>query len=46
VRRVLVPGGQRVFTTWDTLDRHGFERVLMDGVRREFPDDPPLSRRG
>jgi len=40
--RVLAPGGRLVFTTWDTLDTHGFERAVMEGVRRAFPDDPPL----
>jgi SAM-dependent methyltransferase len=40
--RVLVPGGRLLFSTWDTLDTHGFERALMVGVRRAFPDDPPL----
>jgi SAM-dependent methyltransferase len=40
--RVLAPGGRLLFSTWDTLDTHGFERVLMVGVRQAFPDDPPL----
>jgi len=41
-RRVLAPGGRLVFTTWDTLESHGFEVPVMEGVRRAFPDDPPL----
>jgi SAM-dependent methyltransferase len=41
-RRVLTPGGRLLFTTWDTFDTHEFERALMLGVRRAFPDDPPL----
>ena len=41
IRRVLAPGGRLLFNTWDTVDRHGFARALVDGVRRVFPDDPP-----
>jgi SAM-dependent methyltransferase len=40
--RVLMPGGRLLFTTWHTVDTHGFERSLMVGVRQAFPDDPPL----
>jgi SAM-dependent methyltransferase len=41
-RRLLAPGGRLLFTTWDTIDRHGFERPFMAAVRRVLPDDPPL----
>lgn len=41
-RRVLAPGGRLLFTTWDAVERHGFAAALMAGVRRAFPDDPPL----
>jgi SAM-dependent methyltransferase len=41
-RRVLAPGGRLLFTTWGTLDQHGFERAVVRGLRRAFPDDPPL----
>lgn len=41
-RRVLAPGGRLLFTTWDAVERHGFARALMAGVRHAFPTDPPL----
>lgn len=40
--RVLAPGGRLLFATWDTVERHGFADALMAGVRRVFPEDPPL----
>jgi SAM-dependent methyltransferase len=40
-RRVLAPGGRLLFTTWDALHTHGFERAVTVGLRRAFPDDPP-----
>jgi SAM-dependent methyltransferase len=39
--RVLAPGGRLLFSTWDTIERHGFGRALMAGIRQAFPDDPP-----
>jgi len=39
--RVLAPGGRLLFTTWDTVDTHGFARVLLDGLERAFPGDVP-----
>jgi SAM-dependent methyltransferase len=39
--RVLAPGGRLLFNIWDTVERHGFETVLMAGLRLAFPDDPP-----
>ena len=41
-RRLLAPEGRLLFTTWDTIDRHGFEHPFMAAVRRVLPDDPPL----
>ncbi|MDT7579262.1 MAG: hypothetical protein QOK35_526 [Pseudonocardiales bacterium] len=41
-RRVLAPGGRLLFTTWDAVERHGFDRAVMAGVRHAFPLDPPL----
>ena len=39
--RVLAPDGRLLFTTWDTVERHGFARALVAGLREAFPDDPP-----
>lgn len=41
VRRVLMPGGTLLFSTWATVETHGFEAALLAGVERAFPDDPP-----
>jgi hypothetical protein len=35
------PGSRLLFTTWDALDTHGFERAVTVGLRRAFPDGPP-----
>jgi len=40
-RRVLAPGGRLLFTTWDTVERHGFARAVLAGVHHAFPTDPP-----
>jgi len=39
--RVLAPSGRILFNTWDTIDTHGFARVLLDGLERAFPGDVP-----
>jgi SAM-dependent methyltransferase len=39
--RVLVPSGHVLFNTWDTIDTHGFARVLVDALERAFPGDVP-----
>jgi SAM-dependent methyltransferase len=39
--RVLAPTGHILFTTWDTIDTHGFARVLVEGLDRAFPGDVP-----
>jgi SAM-dependent methyltransferase len=41
VRRVLTSEGRLLFSTWSTVDSHGFAAALMAGVERAFPDDPP-----
>ena len=41
VQRVLTPGGRLLFSTWGTVDTHGFAAALMAGVEHAFPDDPP-----
>ena len=41
-RRMLAPGGRLLFTTWDTIERHGFARAVLAGVHHAFPTDPPL----
>ena len=41
VRRVLTPGGRLLFSTWSTLETHGFAAALMAGVERAFPGNPP-----
>ena len=30
-----------LFSTWATIDTHGFAAALLAGVERAFPDDPP-----
>jgi len=40
-RRVLTSAGTLLFSTWDTVDTHGFAAELMAGVEHAFPDDPP-----
>jgi ubiquinone/menaquinone biosynthesis C-methylase UbiE len=41
VRRVLLPGGTLLFSTWTAVETHGFEAALLAGAERAFPDDPP-----
>lgn len=40
-RRVLRPGGNFLFNTWDVIDTHGFGAAVMAGLERAFPGDPP-----
>jgi SAM-dependent methyltransferase len=40
--RVLTPEGSLLFSTWGTVDAHGFAAALMAGVERAFPDAPPM----
>ncbi len=40
-RRVLVPDGTFVLSTWADLDAHAFQSALVAGLERAFPDDPP-----
>jgi SAM-dependent methyltransferase len=46
VARVLAPGGQFLFNTWDALERNDFEAALVASLTKIFPVDPPtfLSR--
>lgn len=39
--RVLKPGGQIVFNTWDSLENNRICKIPDDVVNRVFPDDPP-----
>ena len=41
VRRVLVPGGQFLFNTWDSIEVNPFARIAADTIRRIVPIDPP-----
>lgn len=40
-RRVLMPGGRLLFSTWGPFETHGFEAALVAGLERAFPHDPP-----
>jgi len=40
-RRVLVPGGQFLFNTWDAIDRNPFARIAVATLREHVPVDPP-----
>lgn len=40
-RRVLVPGGQFLFNTWDAIDRNPFARIAATILREQVPVDPP-----
>lgn len=39
--RVLKPGGQLLFSVWDSLDRNPPVRTVQDLLVDLFPDDPP-----
>lgn len=39
--RVLKPGGQIVFNTWDSLENNRICKIPDDVVNRVFADDPP-----
>jgi SAM-dependent methyltransferase len=41
MRRVLEPAGRLLFSTWDSVETHGFAAALMAGLAQAFPDDPP-----
>jgi SAM-dependent methyltransferase len=40
-RRVLASRGTFMFSSWDTIDTHGWEKVLDDVLQAMFPTDPP-----
>jgi len=40
-RRVLADGGAFLFSSWDRIDTHGWERVFVSVLHSLFPDDPP-----
>jgi SAM-dependent methyltransferase len=40
-RRVLVPGGQFLFSTWDSIDANPFARIAVATLRELVPVDPP-----
>jgi len=40
-RRVLVPGGQFLFNTWDSIEANPFARIAVDVLRKYVPVDPP-----
>ncbi|HMQ78254.1 MAG TPA: class I SAM-dependent methyltransferase [Ignavibacteria bacterium] len=39
--RVLKPGGQIVFNTWDSLENNRICMIPEEVINRVFPDDPP-----
>ena len=39
--RVLAPGGDFLFSVWDSLERNRFARIAHDTLTRFFPVDPP-----
>lgn len=41
MRRVLAPGGRLLFSAWDEIDSHDFERAVTVALARVLPDDPP-----
>jgi SAM-dependent methyltransferase len=40
-RRVLLPGGVFLMSTWSTLETQDFQLGLVAGLKRAFPEDPP-----
>ena len=40
-RRVLIPGGHFLFTSWDSLQANTFAAALVDSLERVFPHNPP-----
>lgn len=40
-RRLLRPGGQFLFSTWDSLDAHVAEEAVHRAMQRILPKDPP-----
>jgi len=42
MRRVLAPEGVVLFSTWGTVENHGFAAALVAGLAQAFPDDPPV----
>lgn len=40
-RRVLRPGGQFVFSTWDRIEENEFADTVTTALRSVFPTDPP-----
>ena len=41
-RRVLLPDGRFLFSTWGPIEANDFASALDAGVRRALPDDPPM----
>ena len=41
LRRVLVPGGRLLFSTWGAVEAHGFAAALVTALAEAFPNDPP-----
>jgi SAM-dependent methyltransferase len=41
MRRVLAPGGRLLFSTWGTVETHGFAAALVAALAHAFPCDPP-----
>jgi SAM-dependent methyltransferase len=39
--RVLAPGGHVLVNTWDRIETHGFDRVVVEALERVFPGDVP-----
>lgn len=39
--RVLATGGVYLLSVWSTLETQEFERAVVAGLHRAFPDDPP-----
>ena len=40
-RRVLRPGGQFVFSTWDRIEENEFADTVTTALQEVFPNDPP-----
>jgi ubiquinone/menaquinone biosynthesis C-methylase UbiE len=42
MRRVLIPEGTLLFSTWGPVETHGFAAALVAGLTHAFAADPPM----